>query len=330
MKHQGLVVLIWAFLGLLLVHDASAKRTCQEKCQQRKNCGRCLNFGLRKKGRCECEWDGSTSKGLCKEQSTTESDSLFKSAVAGDVNNPKRRNRQTCKNWKVKVEAVATPTPTHAPSVPQCTDRSDCNNCLNNGCSWAFNGDCLESCSFIQDVKCITLEDQDDSGRKLLRFEDEASAKCADFDLYKKNGKKCSRALGCGHCTSIQLDVLPGSAPSNESCKWISNDKGPEPSCIGFCRAECPLGLDCSQPVCEASSPLDLTMKESGMCSDTAWECFEGQDVDSVNDALKLVSPKLEIQQVPEGSFVTEDYVCTRVRLFYNEGRIVVGVPKLG
>jgi len=63
----------------------------------------------------------------------------------------------------------------------------------------------------------------------------------------------------------------------------------------------------------------------------TSWPELEGKNVDEAAEIIKYENPELNVQKVPEGSFITYDYRIDRVRLFYNtETNVVAVTPNCG
>jgi len=224
------------------------------------------------------------------------------------------------------VEIPVRPDPEDPDEVgfEKCSDFDGlCTDCLNWGCSWinAFQG-CVDSCREAPaDVGCDALPPQ--ANRKLLQFEDEASQMCYNFKLENKNNDLCVKAGsgGCRKCVQTQIFTSPSEyyiVPP--TCQWFPETE----TCFPFGNGMMGRGTD----KCEDDR---VGIYEPMPGPNMSWPKLVGEPYEFAEDYFSgTYGPELEIERIPEGMFVIENYVVTRVRLYVDGTDIVVQVPRVG
>jgi len=277
-------------------------KKCADTCETRDGCKKCLKAknGLT----CAFYVDGGETKCVdedrCGERGFETGECYKGSEIVGGA-------KKTCRAIK------------DTPEEKSCTDLSGCKDCLTTGCYWINDlKECVDSCKDAPaDVGCSgTTPPIDPNDRSLLRFESEADMMCFNYDIDDQNDDLCQNAStgGCETCVTTNLIIPPG-------VFYIR-----PPTCMYF-----PTGKRCASKAGMAGDGVITCSPDSVVPG--PWDTLLGRTVD---DAKRFFEENygtdLKIEVVVEGSFVTEDYVITRVRLWVDKEteNIVVEIPRVG
>jgi len=189
----------------------------------------------------------------------------------------------------------------------------DCTTCLRNGCSWVLETQtCLDSCKDApEEIGCYAttppVEFVDDR-RNLLRFEDEASAKCFFPDMTWDNIQLCGSVKGdCKDCVDTLLFT--------------------DPTINYFIAPTCQIDLDTLDCVHIGGSlmcPPDCGHMWPELMSKT-YEFAESFLKDTYGGYFAAISCQ-------DGDIfcLTEDYLCNRVRLWVDDEGVIIDIPQVG
>jgi hypothetical protein len=153
-----------------------------------------------------------------------------------------------------------------------CNEFSTCIDCIDQGCSWAGTGECLESCDIIADAPCYSTEYYFDNmtAEEICNIEED---RIEDFEA-------CSALSNCTDCVST---LLP--SDENRTCMWFAE--------FGYCDSACGMN-GCGVYECPSDdNPFD---DEPEVCVD--WEENQREFEEGTQNWTNPACYEYEIQYV--------------------------------